>query len=211
MSKKQFVLWTLGVAALALLLGGCAKAPTQELEAAQAALAEAEAAGAPAYAPEAWQAAQTTLNAAQAKIEEQNGKLGLMRSYDEANQLLTQAATEAAAARDAAVTGKETARTAGEAALVAVNDSVTTAQTLLADLDRCPRKPKGFAVDLAELRGKVEGLGTQAGDAQTALGEERFLEAKTMAETAQTEAGALVADLQGALGKLGCPSSVPAG
>jgi hypothetical protein len=208
MSKKQFVLWTLGLATLVLLLAGCAKAPTQEIEAAQSAFAEAEAADAASYAPEQWQAAQTTFNAAQAKIEEQNGKLGLTRSYDEAKELLAQAATEAAAARDAAAGGREAARTGGEAALGAVETSLANAQTLLGDLDRCPRKPKGFAVDLAELRGKVEGLGTQAADARTSLGQERYLEAKTMAEAAQSEAAALVGDLQSALGKLGCPSSV---
>jgi hypothetical protein len=197
------------VAVLALVAGGCAKAPSQELEAAQAALAEAEAAGASAYAPEQWQAAQTTLNAAQAKIEEQNGKLGMMRSYDDAKTLLAQAATEAGAARDAAAAGKEDARVASEAALAAVTESITSAQTLLRDLDRCPRKPKGFAVDLAELRGKVEGLGTQTADAQGVLAKEQFIEAKTMAESAQTQSATLVADLESALGKLGCPSSVP--
>lgn len=210
MTRTQLRNCFLAVGVLALVAGACAKAPTQELEAAQSSLAEAEAAGAPAYAPEPWQAAQTTLNAAQAKIEEQNGKLGLMRSYDDAKTLLAQAATEAAAARDAAAAGKEAARAASETALAAVNESIANAQALLRDLDRCPRKPKGFAVDLAELRGKVEGLGTQTADAQNALGQEQFIEAKTMAESVQGQSTTLVADLQSALRKLNCPSSVPA-
>jgi hypothetical protein len=207
--KSQLRKWFLAVGVLAFVAGGCAKAPTEELATAQSSLAEAEDAGAPAYAPEQWQAAQTTLNAAQAKIEEQNGKLGMMRSYDDAKTLLSQAATEAAAARDAAAAGKEAARAASESTLAAVNESITNAQTLLRDLDRCPRKPKGFAVDLAELRGKVEGLSTQTADAQNALGQEQFIEAKSMAESVQSQSATLVADLQSALGKLNCPSSVP--
>ena len=115
MTKNELVTVAVVVTIAALVAGACAKAPTQELEAAQVALAEAEAAGAADYAPEQWQTAQTTLNAAQAKIEEQNGKLGMMRSYDDAKTLLAQASTEAAAARDAAATGKEAARAASEA------------------------------------------------------------------------------------------------
>ncbi len=80
------------LAATALaLLAACAQAPQPQIDAANSALEAARAAEAADYAPEAWTLAQDALNSAMNEVTAQNEKFALLRSYDQATQLLDKA------------------------------------------------------------------------------------------------------------------------
>jgi chromosome segregation ATPase len=197
-----------GIAVLALLLAaGCAKAPQTELEAAQTALAGAEAAGAANYASADWDAAREALTAAEAEIQVQNDKLGVFRSYDQAIEKLNDATAKATAAQGAAVAAKEAARQEAETAKVSLEASIADAQTALGELQKCRRQPKGFAADLAALRGQVDAIAGQSAGVQAAIDAEDFLGANTTVAALQQQVDALLADVEAAGVKIGCPTT----
>ena len=97
---------TVALAATGLaLLAGCAQAPQPAIDSANSALEAARTAEAAEYAPEAWTLAQDSLNSAMNEVTAQNEKFALLRSYDQASQLLdkaTQAASRARAVAESA-------------------------------------------------------------------------------------------------------------
>jgi len=203
MARRTMVM----VGGVLLVLGGlvgCAKAPQQSIDQAQAALDQAQKAQAPDYAPEAWDEAQQSMNAAMAEVEAQNAKFAPLRSYKNAGQLIETARDEAAKAEQAAVSGKERAKAEAESAVTAVKGSLDQANQLLDQLGRCRRRPKGFASDLRLLRGNVDGLAQQLGDVESAVSSEGYLEARTLAVELKTQVDSVVNDLERAKAKIGC-------
>ena len=79
MRRNQVIVGVLVLVA-AVMIVGCAKPPQSDLDGAKAALAAAEQAEAPKYAPEAWDKAQQAMNAVNAELEAQNAKFALFRS-----------------------------------------------------------------------------------------------------------------------------------
>ncbi len=186
------------------LLSACAKPPQAEIDQAQAGMTAAATAEASTYAAEAWDVAQQSMNAATAEIEAQKAKFGLTRSFKQAKALLATAQQDAAAAEQAAVVGKELARTEVEQAVVAIEAGFAQADQLLQTLSNCKRRPKGFSGDLELLRGNVDGLRGQLAEVQTAAAEEQYIEAKTLAQELLGLVEAVVADLENARVKIGC-------
>ncbi len=71
-----------------VLVSGCQKAPEAELDAARAALMQADSAEADVYASDLFVAALDSFNAAQSEIEVQDAKSGMGRDYAHAEELL---------------------------------------------------------------------------------------------------------------------------
>jgi chromosome segregation ATPase len=188
----------------ALLVTGCAKPPQAELDAAKAVLAEADGAKAATYASAELAAANEALNAAQAEIDTQNNKFALFRSYKKAVELLTDASNKAKAAKDAAVANMEKAKGEAQAAIDAAKAAVASAQTEMATLEGCKRKPKGFAADMTLLKGTLDGIVAELPGVESAFGSEDYLNAKSQAEGLTSRANTLVTDLQGAKTKINC-------
>jgi hypothetical protein len=204
MKAESKVLKSLLLAALVLLVVGCAKAPEEPMNAARAALSEAEGAEAAAYASAELATARDALAAAQAEIEAQNGKFALFRTYTKAEELIAEASTRAQEAQEAAVAGKAAAREAAESAVQEAQDRVAQAQTLIVELEACPRKPKGFAADMSVLKGQVDGLAASLSTLTEALAAERFQDAEARSQSLVEQADTLIQDLEGARTKLGC-------
>jgi hypothetical protein len=192
------------VAVVAVMSAGCAKPPTADLEAAEAALAAARAAGATVYAQDELSAAEEAMAAVEAEMAAQEGKMGMFRSYAEAEELIKAATSAAQEAEDAAVVGKKLARDQAIAARDAAQASAARVQELLAALEACRRKPKGFKSDMEMLRGAADGLQVTLGEVDTAIADETYLEAKTKAESAQSQLDELAADLEQAKAKIRC-------
>jgi hypothetical protein len=95
---------------------------------------------------------------------------------------------------------KEQAETAVSAARSAVGQT----QSLLARLEGCSRKPKGFAEDLATLRGAVDGLEATLAGLDYQLAAEDFLGAHDTAQHVASQAEALTLDLDAASEMLKC-------
>lgn len=194
----------LGILFLTTTLVACAKPPQAELDAAKAKLAEAEAAEASTYAPDAVAEAQQAVAAAEAEIAAQGEKLAFLRSYDSAKELISSAETKSAAARDAAAEGKAAAKADAEAAVQGAQDALATAQSTLASLDECKRKPKDFASQVELLSGSLSGLQTRVDELPALIESERYAAAKEQAAALTGEIGTYSADLDAAKAKLGC-------
>lgn len=191
-------------AVLVLTLSACAKPPQMELDAAKADLTAAEQAEAAKYASAELDAAKQALDAANAEIEAQKAKFALTRSYEQAKQMLADATAKSKAAAAAAVAGKEAAKAAAQAGLDAVNAALASTETLMAELEACPRKPKGFSTDMEALKANYDGLKAGVDPISSQIGSEDFLGAKSAADTLKAQIDTLAADLAGAKEKIKC-------
>lgn len=200
-SKKTLI----GAVVLATLFAGaCAEPPTEKIDAAKAALAEAEAAEAETYAPDALEDARSAMDAVQTELDTQQGKFALFRSYKDAETLIADAASKANAAKSAASAGKQQAMEDSQAAIETAKATLANAGTLIADLEGCRRRPKGFAADLAALQGTLDGLNSELASAESAHASEDYFQARSQADSVNSRGGTLVADLEAAKTKLRC-------
>lgn len=192
------------VLVLAALTVACAKPPQQELDGAKAAMAAAEQAEAPKYAADAWDKAQQAMNAVNAEIEAQNAKFALFRSYTKAKQLIADANTAAAAAKDAGIAGKEKAKNEARAAIDAVKASIDTAKATMDALEKCRRKPKDLKKDLELMKGNLDGYNNQVTELENAFTKEDFFGAKAQAESLKGQVDNMDKELQAAKAKIKC-------
>ena len=79
-----------------LVAGGCAKPPSEKLEAAEQAVKEAQQSGANLYAPEEYAKLEGTLAAMKQEAAEQEEKFPLFKDYGKAEQLAASTTTDAA-------------------------------------------------------------------------------------------------------------------
>lgn len=192
------------LAAVCVFLVGCAKPPQQEIEAARQALSAAEAAEAATYASDALTRAQEAQQAVEQELKTQADKFALFRSYKHAGELITEANARAEEAQKAAVEGKQQAKEAAEQAQAQVTSALEEANSLMAALAACPRKPKGFAADMEALQGQLDGLTTEAAGVAEAIGREDFKGAQAAATTVLGQIQTLTTDLTAAKEKLRC-------
>src|SRR5512136_3002775 len=76
---------------IATILVGCSKAPDAQVKQASDALQTAETAGAPQYAPEAWNRAKEAVDRMKAELQAQDRRLRLFRNYGKVRTLAEQA------------------------------------------------------------------------------------------------------------------------
>ncbi len=189
---------------LATLLAGCAKPPQVEWDSAKAALTAAENAQAGQYAENELRAAREAMNAVQAEIDAQAGKFSLFRSYKNAKTLIADATTRANDAAAAAAAGKQAAMEAANGSLEAARTALAGATAKIAEVEGCPRKPKGFAADMATMKGNLDGLTAEVARIESMVASEDYLGAKSAADALAGSAGTLTADLDAAKAKMGC-------
>lgn len=187
---------------LALGLTACQEPPTQQLTNAEGVLSHAVDAEAGVYAQTELEAARTSLAAAKSEIETQNGKFALLRRYGDAEKMLTEAHAKAEDAVTAAREGKEKARAQAESDYAEVQDSLTEAGTLLAELEGVSRKPKGFTTDLEAMHGRLDGLGAEASSIEDAIAAQKYLDAQSRAQSLRDQISPLVTDMQSVKEKL---------
>jgi hypothetical protein len=189
MRRNHLYLGIALVAAVALVTG-CAKPPQEELDAARAAMANAEQSEAPTYAPEAWDRAQQAMNTLNAELEAQNAKFALFRSYTNAKQLTADAANAANEAQQAGAAAKEQAMNEARALLDELRSVAEAAQGYLADLQRCRRalNTKGFRHQLELVKGNLDGYLAHLGNLESQYAAGDYLGVRT-------QGGALKADL----------------
>lgn len=202
-SMRKFPL-VLALATVLMLIPGCAKRPDAEVTGAETALSGAETAQAQTYASAELTAAQEALDKARAEVQLQDGKFAWFRSYEQSQQLLDEAIAKANAAREAAVAAKEKARQESLSAQEATQQAVNDVGTLIAQIEGCKNRPKGFALDVAAIKGNHEALIEELGSVGQKLGVEDYFAAKSLAESITSSAESLRLDLQEALAKLGC-------
>jgi hypothetical protein len=181
----------------ALSLAACGGPPQKEIDAAKAALSEAEAAGADSYAPEAYDKAEATLAQANAEVEAQKGKFVLMRSYGRSKQLLRQVAADAGTAKTEAAAGRIQARSDAEAAIASARTALDAAITAVASAPA----GKDSRGDLQILKGDLEALKGTLSEAEAAQGSDDHAAALERAGKVRQEAEAIAADVANAVRK----------
>jgi hypothetical protein len=115
------------VLSLALLLvAGCSSAPEMEEATATQAMAAAEVVKAAVYAPQAWQTAEDTLQAARTEKAAQDGRFTLFRNYGESKTLFERVASLAATAKMEAESQREIVRQEAETLLAQAREQLDT-------------------------------------------------------------------------------------
>lgn len=191
MSHRKYALVALVVVAT-LVLAGCSKLPQAELDAARAAMDSATTADAATYAPEALGLAQETMRQVDAEIAAQETKL--FKSYEKTAELIAQAETQAEAAQQAAVAGKEQARQEATAALEAARKALTAAEAALAVMPAS----KDAKADLEAMTADLQVLRGILAEAESAFQVEDYATARQSAEEVRSEAESMTADLSSA-------------
>jgi len=186
--------------ALVVLVIGCSKAPTEKVAAAEQAVNDARAAGAPKYLPEEFAKLESALMNAKHEIAEQDAKFGLVRDYEKADQMLVVA--QADAGRLAAETGrkKEESKTSAVQTQQAAQGAVMNAQDLVA---KAPVGKDRAAVEA--IKADVEGLANSLPEVQKAIDAEDYQAAQAKAKAIQDKSQAVSAEIETALAKVHKP------
>lgn len=192
-----------------MVMTGCAKPPVAEMDAAKGALTTAEGVEAATYADAELNEAKAAVAAAEAELATQQGKFALGRNYDKAKELIAEAANKATAAQTAAIAGKEEAVQKAEASLSTLNSAIASIDAMVAHLQACPKKPKGFDADMLVIGTQVDALKAEVAPVQQAISDGDYNGAVARAESVQVQAATLSTDLEGAAEKIGCPMPEP--
>lgn len=186
----------IGFAVLAMMLvtfsacGG--DPPQQEMEAARAALAQAKEGGADKWSPNEFQAAEASLDAAQAEMDAQGQKW--VKNFDKTKELLAQVITDADRAQSAAVTNKENSRQEATTVIEEAKTALEGAQTAL----KGARVGKDTKADLALFKQDLEGLAASLSEAEVAMEQEEYSNARDTAVTVKEKATSIREQIAGA-------------
>jgi hypothetical protein len=186
-----------GLLFLSALLVSCAKAPEEDLTAAQTALTAAAEAGADMYVSDLYQAAQDSLAAAQVEIEAQNAKGSFSRNYGRAAALLASAQQTAAEAQAQVETKKEEMRVANESLIAEVEQALAKTTELLT---KAPRGKDGAAA-LAMIQQDAAAAAQTLDEARAAHAAGEFARAGDLATAALDKANGLISELETAIAK----------
>jgi len=159
----------------------CAKPPQGDIDAAKAAMDDAQPM-AEKWASTEWQAAQSSMSAAQAEIDAQNQKW--LKNYDKAKEMLAQTKADAEAAKAAATTNMETAKNEATTAIADATAAIEAAKTALAGAP----KGKDTKADLALFQQDLDAMGTTLTEAQTAMQSEDYNTARDKANSVKEKA-----------------------
>ena len=195
---KKFAKLVTLTAVLALAAGlfaGCAKAPTEELAAAKAAIEAAAAEGATKYAAAELQGINDTLASAEAEIKVQEDKF--FKNYDKAKEILAKAKADAEALKAQVPALKQAAKDAAIAAQNAAVTAVADAEKLLA---KAP-KGKGSRADIEMYKNDLAGLKTALDGVAAQMASEDFIPAAAAAKDVAAKAGSIPPAIQAAIDK----------
>ena len=186
-----------GITLSLLLLVACAKAPTEKVTAAEKAVEDTKAAGAATYVPEEFAKVEGILANARKEISEQDGKMGFLRDYGKAEQLLASAQTEAARVKTDAEKKKEEAKAAALQAQQAAQAAVKKAQDLVA---KAPVGKDRAAVQA--IKADAQGLEMSLAEVQAAMDAGDYQAAHAKAKAIQDKSELVSNEIQGALAKV---------
>lgn len=172
-----------------LVMAGCAKPPTEEIEAAKAAVERARGAEAEKYAPKEFSALQDSLNAALTAVEQ--------KEYDRAKVSALNVVDMAVEVEDKARANKAKIKKETEGRIEEAQAAVDSARSLLG----AAPVGKGTKADIEQFRADLSALQASLSEARNALSGERFSEAKAKAQAIQSKANALKDEIQTAMEK----------
>jgi len=188
---------SIGLALLSLIFIGCAEPPTDGIQAAKIALADAQAAEAERYASNAFEQATAALAKADKAVTEQNKKFALTRDYTQAKQLIEAAHKAAQNAKTTAMTNRERARTETERLLAQIENAIMETKALVASAP----KDKALKPALDECNNDLTMTEAALADVKMVESTGDYLKAKSQATTAFASASSTKDELQQAIAK----------
>jgi len=180
------------------VLVGCAKQPTQDMDAAQKALEDAKTVGSAKYTPEDTKKVEDSLTAALDEIKAQDSKFALTRNYDKAKQMLAQAKADAEKLKADIAVKKEEAKKNALAGQGEASTSVKEAKALLA---KAPMG-KGARADIEALKGDIKGLEDSMPELQKLIESEDYGVAIDKAKAIKEKADGVSSQIKEAMEKV---------
>ncbi|ALA56718.1 hypothetical protein [Nitrospira moscoviensis] len=196
----------LGPVALAVVLAaGCAKPPTEQIDAAEKAVAEARQSGAATYTADEYAKLEGTLAALKKEVGEQDAKFALFRDYGKAEQLAASMKADAERVKTEAAKKKEEAKAAALQAQQVAQEAVKSTVDLVA------QAPVGKdRAALEAIKNDTEALKASLNQVQIAIDKEDYPAAQTQAKAIHEKSQAVSAEIQQALAKVGKGKPAPA-
>jgi len=179
------------------LLAGCAKQPTEEINAAKASVDAVVAEGAQKFAAEDAKKLNDSMQAAQDEIKVQEGKT--FKDFAKAKELLAKVKADAETLKAGLAAKKEEAKKNAAAAQEAAKASVADAKALLA---KAP-KGKGSKADIEALKADLKGIEDSLAEIKTANDAEDYNVAIEKSNAVKDKAAAISDQIKKAMEKVG--------
>jgi len=196
MRPMQEILASLILAAL--LLTGCAKPPTEQVDAAEKAVKEAQAGGAATYTAEEYAKLEGSLAALRKEIADQDAKFALFRDYGKAEQLAASVKADGERVKTEAAKKKEEAKAAALQAQQVAQEAVKST------LDLVAKAPVGKdRAALEAIKADAEALNSSLNQVQASIDKEDYTTAQTQARAIHEKSQAVSAEIEQALAKVG--------
>lgn len=179
------------------LLVGCAKQPTEEINAAKASVDAVVAEGAQKFAAEDAKKLNDSMQAAQDEIKVQDGKT--FKDYAKTKELLAKVKADAETLKAGLAAKKEEAKKNAAVAQEAAKASVAEAKTLLA---KAP-KGKGSKADIEALKADLKGIEDSLAEIKSANDSEDYNAAIEKSNAIKDKAAAISDQIKKAMEKVG--------
>jgi hypothetical protein len=164
-------------AAACIVFVGGEKEPDDSLQQARSALEQARQAGGPAWAGAEFAHAERLLESGVADVEAQSRRLGILRDYQRAREILVAAKEDAVSAGESARRERERAR---QDAMESLTRAKTTLQGARAALQIAP-SPRDGKAELTNLRSVLHSVESQLDDVERLIQSEDYLGAASRA------------------------------
>ncbi|MBA0914346.1 MAG: hypothetical protein SCG73_01870 [Nitrospiraceae bacterium] len=181
-----------------LMLTACAKAPTEQIAAAEKAVTEAQQSGAATYVADEYAKIEGTMAALKKEVSEQDGKFALLRDYGKVEQLAAAAKSDAERVKVEAATKKEEAKAAALQAQQVAQEAVASTLALVA------KAPTGKdRAALESIKADANALKESLNQVQTAIDAADYPTAQTKAKAIHEKSQAVSQEIKAALAKIG--------
>ncbi|PIV21620.1 MAG: hypothetical protein COZ69_01145 [Deltaproteobacteria bacterium CG_4_8_14_3_um_filter_45_9] len=195
--KRLLKYFTYGLLVM-FILAGCAKQPTEDINAAQKAVEDLKAAGGEKYIPEDTKKVDDNLSAALNEIKAQDSKFALSKNYDKAKQMLAQVKADAEKVKTDVPSKKEEAKKNALAGQEEARASIKEAKALLS---KAPIG-KGARADIEALKGDIKGLEDSVPELQQLIEKEDYVVATDKAKAIKEKADGVSNQIKEAMQKV---------
>jgi hypothetical protein len=192
--KKMFKLFAIVIAVVAITTA-CNKVPQVEIDATNAAVAEAKADGADVYVPEAYNALMDSMNAVNEAIEAQKSKL--FGRYGDIKVKLANYAQVAADLKVQTATRKEEIKVEVAAALTEIETLIAANKELIA---KAPKGKEGKAA-LEAIQNDITVIEASVNEVNTLVTNGDYLTAQDKVNASKVKAEAIKEELNAAIAK----------
>jgi mannose/fructose/N-acetylgalactosamine-specific phosphotransferase system component IIB len=184
------------VGAMMMAMPGCAKPPTEQLEAAAKAIETARTAGAPDYAKEDFIKLEQRFAMAKEELAKQEKALSIFRSYTDADKLLKEVVTTGQQVEVLAAQHKEAAK---QAALAMEKEAQQVVDSTKALLAQAPTGKERAAVEA--MKQDLKGLETGLAATHELIEKGDYLGAEVQAKALKEKGVAVSGEIQSAIEK----------